>query len=567
MSRFWNQGCFTRVIGVVLILIMVPVVALGAGEALYDEQGRWKGTKIYDEQGQWNGLFNSNPDPQGTPWIAGGLPQRTPEDEAFYRTLPRFSPAGPRADLPLTVRQTTSPYFRPVFTQWGGSCGQASGIGYHYTFERNQTLNRPYNNSEDNLSAYIFTWNFVNNGANQGSWPEWGYQIAQYMGAARESDFDWANGTFYTNWLSGYSEYFHALECRVKEDSIVTFDISDLAAMKSWLYDKGSGTGTNGGLITMAAAWPWDTSTVIPDGPFAGQKVVTHCPAGEDHALTIAGYSDEITVGGSTGAFLVVNSHGTSWGNAGMVWVMYDAFDPDATYYFESMETESREPLLVMRAVVTSERRNTVDMVTGYASQFNASAPDVTQRIPFVFNKTGGEYPMQGDEKSKTMEIAMDVSSFVPSFTDGRGTVFLQAQGDAVVNSLSLIYYGTDPPKEFFYTGTPVYVDQKKDLGISIDLSEHPIDESGVVNNYPNPFNTSTSIEYELKEESRVILRVFNARGQEIRTLMDRTQGYGVYTVIWDGRGRNLQPAPSGIYYLVAEINGKREMKKMVLLK
>jgi hypothetical protein len=165
------------------------------------------------------------------------------------------------------------------------------------------------------------------------------------------------------------------------------------------------------------------------------------------------------------------------------------------------------------------------------------------------------------------MEVALDVSSFVPYLTDNRGTVFLQAQGDAAVNSLSLIYYGTDPPKEFFYTGTPTNISQQKNMGISIDLNERPIEENRIVNNYPNPFNNSTSIEYELTEESRVILRVLNARGQEVRTLMDRTQGYGVYTVIWDGRGRNLQPAPNGIYYLVAEINGKREIKKMVLLK
>ena len=250
-----------------------------------------------------------------------------------------------------------------------------------------------------------------------------------------------------------------------------------------------------------------------------------------------------------------------------MVWVMYDAFDPEANYYFTSMETEAREPLLVLRVVVTSERRNTVDMVTGYASQFNAAAPDATQRIPFVFNRTGGEYPMQGDGKSKTLEIAMDVSSFVPNFIDGRGTIFLQAQGEAVVNNLSVIYYGTDPPKEFFYTGTPAAINEKKDMGISVDLNDHPIEESRVVKNYPNPFNLTTNIEYELKEESHVTLRVFNVRGQEIRTIMDRTQGNGVYTVIWDGRDRNFKPVPSGIYYLIVDINGNREIKKMVLLK
>ncbi|HPQ89720.1 MAG TPA: hypothetical protein PLW26_06400, partial [Candidatus Mcinerneyibacteriales bacterium] len=92
MGRFFHKKCFVRVFALVLIIALFPVYVLGAGEALYNEHGDWKGTKIYDENGEWHGLFNSNPDPQGTPWIAGGLPQRSSEDETFYRTLPRFSP-------------------------------------------------------------------------------------------------------------------------------------------------------------------------------------------------------------------------------------------------------------------------------------------------------------------------------------------------------------------------------------------------------------------------------------------------------------------------------------------
>ncbi len=568
MMRLFNKRCLTRFLFVAFFMVLIPGFVHGLGEPLYDAQGHWKGTKIYDESGQWHGLFNSNPDPDGDPWIAGGLPDLTPEDQDYYKSLPLFTMGeAPRADLPLTVRHTTSPYFRPVFIQWGGSCGQASSIGYHYTFERNQALNIPCNSNADNMSSYIFTWNFVNDGINQGSWPAWGYQIAQYMGVARESDFDWANGTFYTNWLSGYTEYMNALQCHVKADSIVTFETTDIESMKAWLYDKGTGTGTNGGAITMAAAWPWDTSGVISDGPFAGYNVVTTCPAGSDHALTIAGYSDEITVGESTGAFLVVNSHGTSWGTGGMVWVMYDAFDTNANYYFMSMEVEPNNPLLVIKATVTSEKRNTVDIVMGCSPQLYASEPAKTVRVPWVFNKTGGEYPMLGDGKSTTMQIALDASCLIPEFTEGRGTVFLQAEGDAVVDALSVVYYGGDTPQEFFYDGPPAGIFLPVDLGVNIDFSGRVVERDRVVKNYPNPFADSTNIEYELKEEGRVILSVYNARGQKIRTLVEGNQGYGVYIVAWDGCDDQAEKVSSGVYYVMLEINGTRNINKMALIK
>ena len=568
--RMMRRGLLNSAKAMILILlVMVFTVSLwGIGEDVFDESGQWKGRKVYSEEGGWTGLLNTNPDPNGEPWIVGSLPPLTPEEEAYFKSIPYFTVGdAPRADLPATVQHTTSPYFRPIFNQWGGSCGQASGIGYHYTFERNQTLNRPYNSNQDNVSAYIFTWNFVNDGINQGSWPVWGYDIARYMGVARESDFSWTGGTYYTNWMSGYSEYLNALECRVKANSIVQFDISDVESIKNWLYDKGTGTGTHGGIITMAAAWPWDTSATIASGPFAGQKVVTQCPEGSDHAVTIAGYSDEITVGTITGAFLVVNSHGTTWGNSGSVWVMYDAFDTTKSYYLYSMEVESHDPLLVIKAVVTSNTRNTIDIKTGYAAQTGASTPASTTAIPRAFNKTGGAYPMQGSGQSSTMEIAFDATSYIPYLSNGNGTIFLQIQGTGTVDSLSVYYYGENPPLEFTRSGLPVTISGTMNLGVNVTLSTPVVEKTGIVKNYPNPFNPSTLIDYELKESGVVDLRVYNAKGQTIRSLVQSTQAQGAYTVSWDGKDNQGADCPSGIYYIVMEINGEKHMHKAVLLK
>jgi hypothetical protein len=83
--------------------------------------------------------------------------------------------------------------------------------------------------------------------------------------------------------------------------------------------------------------------------------------------------------------------------------------------------------------------------------------------------------------------------------------------------------------------------------------------------NKPNPFNPTTTISYELFEESRVKLKVFDLIGKEITTLVDETQPAGTYRVDFDAsRYSNLT---SGIYFYKLETQMYSEVKKMILTK
>ena len=66
--------------------------------------------------------------------------------------------------------------------------------------------------------------------------------------------------------------------------------------------------------------------------------------------------------------------------------------------------------------------------------------------------------------------------------------------------------------------------------------------------NYPNPFNTGTTIRYALPESVPTILAVYNSLGQEIRTLVDQVGVPGVYEVTWDGVDNNGAVVSSGVY-------------------
>ncbi len=86
-------------------------------------------------------LVNLNPDPDGEPWWAGGVSEPTPEQLERMNAIPKLvlpdSYRNSKEKLPYEIDNSLELYFRPVFNQEGGSCGQASGIGYNFTYEMN----------------------------------------------------------------------------------------------------------------------------------------------------------------------------------------------------------------------------------------------------------------------------------------------------------------------------------------------------------------------------------------------------------------------------------------------
>jgi hypothetical protein len=88
---------------------------------------------------------------------------------------------------------------------------------------------------------------------------------------------------------------------------------------------------------------------------------------------------------------------------------------------------------------------------------------------------------------------------------------------------------------------------------------------------YPNPFRNFTTIEYDVPLEQNVVLKVFNIRGQVVRTLVNELKGPGYYSVIWDGANDNGSAVSSGIYfcqmYTPANPNGGQFIKAMKMVK
>ncbi len=88
--------------------------------------------------------------------------------------------------------------------------------------------------------------------------------------------------------------------------------------------------------------------------------------------------------------------------------------------------------------------------------------------------------------------------------------------------------------------------------------------------NYPNPFNPETTIRYRLPADQvmfRVVIKIYDVLGRLIVTLKDEQAAPGLYSLTWDGRDSDGNPAPSGIYFCRLSAGSYSASQKMLLVR
>ena len=88
-----------------------------------------------------------------------------------------------------------------------------------------------------------------------------------------------------------------------------------------------------------------------------------------------------------------------------------------------------------------------------------------------------------------------------------------------------------------------------------------------LVPTFPNPFNGSTQITYTLAADASVELRVYNALGQAVRTLLRQQRAAGTHQIHWDGTDDQGRALASGTYLLIMHAGAVRQATKMLLLR
>ncbi|MFQ5865574.1 MAG: FlgD immunoglobulin-like domain containing protein, partial [bacterium] len=151
------------------------------------------------------------------------------------------------------------------------------------------------------------------------------------------------------------------------------------------------------------------------------------------------------------------------------------------------------------------------------------------------------------------------------AFLAGRGTITIPVRYDYFDRNLQAGTYEyrlrqVDTDGSFEYHGVVIAV-----VGLPQTFALHQ--------NFPNPFNPSTEIQYELPSrvgestgKMNTTLKIYNLLGQEVRTLLDEQQAPGYYRAIWNGRDNLGQRVTSGVYIYRLQAGDFVDVKKMVLV-
>lgn len=86
--------------------------------------------------------------------------------------------------------------------------------------------------------------------------------------------------------------------------------------------------------------------------------------------------------------------------------------------------------------------------------------------------------------------------------------------------------------------------------------------ETKLIGNYPNPFNPTTQISYQLKEAAEVTIKIYDVLGKEVKTLVDGFKEEGYHQVSFDASSLS-----SGIYFYTMKTKEKYDIQKMLLVR
>lgn len=196
-------------------------------------------------------------------------------------------------------------------------------------------------------------------------------------------------------------------------------------------------------------------------------------------------------------------------------------------------------------------------------TDFNSPRWGGTQRLPnentLICNSDRGEFI----EVNSSKEIVWRYIS--PVTANGileQGTVTMDSLGNWIPNNqvFRCYKYGEDYPGLIGKTLT-----SGEPLKINDDLNE--VTNFKLYNNYPNPFNPTTTIEFATSEREFVTITVFDMLGNKIKTLVSNIMEPGLKSIIWDSKDDNGYSVSSGIYFYNIKVGQYNQTKKMILLR
>jgi len=223
-----------------------------------------------------------------------------------------------------------------------------------------------------------------------------------------------------------------------------------------------------------------------------------------------------------------------------------------AKFPFHDASSGSIARLISPSFVPTSEGRDSLLFSQAYCQR-----PGITDALEiYVSTNTGSTWQLLTTYTSPNLITAPSTSAnFIPTCSQWQNKsiylplntnrIFFQASGGNGNN----LYLDEVLVKPSYVVGIPEYSNE-----VPVDFKLH--------NNYPNPFNPTTKIRFDITEKTNVKIIVYNSAGMEITVLVNSELSAGMYETSFTAL--NL---PSGVYFYKLIADSFTDTKKMILLK
>ena len=337
-------------------------------------------------------------------------------------------------------------------------------------------------------------------------------------------------------------------------------------------------------------------------------------PADPNHAIAIVGWDDsKITQANDPGAWLCKNSWGANWGLNGYFWISYydkhcghhpemgaisfrgvELLNYDNIYYhdyhgwrdtdiiahavfnafvahdseilkavsFYTADDSVSYTVIIYDKYVSGQLQDTLTVKTGYFDYSGFHTVDLDSAVAlstgddfFVYVKfSKGGYPY-------------DRTSIVPVLLGAKSRTTVISSANP---SESYRFDGYTWHDLYNFDTTANYcikalTDADMTTGYNLPYENFG---NNLGQNYPNPFKSSTNIEYTISTSSKVVINVYNIFGQKVTTMVNQFQTPGRKTIQWDGKNAANQPVNPGMYIYTFEIDGLvMESKRMIFYK
>lgn len=151
----------------------------------------------------------------------------------------------------------------------------------------------------------------------------------------------------------------------------------------------------------------------------------------------------------------------------------------------------------------------------------------------------------------------------------------IKSSNQAVETRYSIIDESTEEDTEYFYWIQSVEYSGTSEFFGPVSVKTNRIDEENPViplvtqlnSAYPNPFNPSTSISFDLAEKAGVNIEIFNIKGQKVKSLINEEISAGRHSVVWNGQDENHKKVSSGVYFYKMQAGKYIKINKMIMMK